>query len=93
MVGVDAGNSEALSYAEIECGKRPDIIEKRDGAQIGKLQYALSKTTPFFANRLRFGACTNGWPWKGMTGTANWSAMTSKIFGFDFVMGCGIIQA
>ena len=41
-------------------GSRPLSSEKRDGAQIGKLQYADSNTTPRSARPAMWGAWTSG---------------------------------
>jgi hypothetical protein len=37
-------------------------MEKREGAQSGELQYALSNSTPSAESCSRWGALTTGWP-------------------------------
>lgn len=51
-----AGKSEALSKAPVRDGSMPVIIEAREGAHSGELQYARSKITPPSASASMFGA-------------------------------------
>jgi hypothetical protein len=69
------------------CGSRPLSIEKRDGAQIGKLQYALSNTTERSARRAMCGARTTRWPYTGSAGAASWSTIRSRMLGLCGVVG------
>ena len=77
-------NSEALSYIAIENGRRPACKDARDGPHIGRLQYAFSNTTPFFASLSIAGALTILSPYIERAGAANWSAIINKKFGLIF---------